>query len=102
MRRPEQPLTFGHYRVLPMADWPRKLPTGLSKAGAMLDYGTGANVPLDATRLMRGPLVALQDDDATVLLGWSCAQLGPLRLPTPSYFLLVRWQPVDFVPPKVA
>lgn len=101
-RRGAGPRTFGHYRVLPMVEWPRNLPSGLGKVGVMLDYGTGANPALDPMRPMRDPLVALQPGDPTCLLGWSYAELGPLRVPTPSYFLLVRWRPVDFVPPHVA
>ncbi len=101
-RRGADPRTFGHYRVVPMAQWPRKLPSGLAKTGVMLDYGSGANPALDPMRPMRDPLVALQSGDPTCLLGWSYVELGPLRVPTPSYFLLVRWRPVDFVPRHVA
>lgn len=100
MRCGSDPRTFGHYRVLPLRDWRRPIPLPCGP-GVMLDYGTGDNPRLDPMRPMRDPLVALQPEDPTVLLGWSFAELGPLRLPTPSYFLLLRWRPVDFVPARV-
>jgi hypothetical protein len=44
-------------------------------------------------RLLRDPLVAL-DDTGDRLLGMSLVDLGGVRLPTPSYFLLERGQPI--------
>lgn len=55
----------------------------------VLDYGLGGG----AMRALRDPLVAL-DDRANVLLGRSLLQLGPVTIPTPSYFLLERDQRV--------
>lgn len=72
------PWTFGHYRVVQ------------EEPGLLVDYGRGANPALDPTRLLRDPLVALDDGACDVLLGRSLVQVGPWRLPTPSWFLLRR------------
>lgn len=60
-----------------------------SRAGVVLDYGLGGG----GMRVLRDPVVAL-DERADVLLGRSLLQLGPLSIPTPSYFLLERDQQV--------
>jgi hypothetical protein len=72
------PWTFGHYRVVQ------------EEAGLLIDYGRGANAALDPTRLLRDPLVSLDDGACDLLLGTSLVQIGPWRVPTPSWFLLQR------------
>lgn len=84
MRRGDAPFCFGHFAV-------RREP-----AGTILDYGQGKNPTLDPTRLVRDPLVAL-DDEQTWLLGQSRVQFGPIDIPTPSYFLLQRLGPVQHI-----
>lgn len=93
-----QPRTFGHFRVCPARDY--RLPWPVHQ-GLLLDYGLGGNPRVDLTFsfLMRDPLVALAPDDPTLLFGWSFLQLGPLRLPTPSFFLLEREGPLTYVAP---
>ncbi len=87
--------TFGHFRVAAgTEDCPR-----LVGPGVTLDYSQGGNPWWEAFAPMRDPLVCLRPGDPTLLLGWSYARLGPLRLPTPSYFVLRRWAPVTHVPP---
>jgi hypothetical protein len=79
-------VTFGHYVVLESLpdEW-------LPCAGAvLLHYGKGGNRPLDPVRLVRDPLVALRAGSADLLLGSTFLEAGKLRLPTPSYFALVR------------
>jgi len=70
-------ITFGRFAVVEAA------------GGIVLDY----NVERGAMRVLRDPLVAL-DDRADTLLGRSLLQLGPASIPTPSYFLLERDEPV--------
>ena len=81
-RRRGQPFTFGHYLV---------------REGhpLILDYGSRRNFRLDPTRLVRDPLVAVDEGSVDWLLGRSDLAGG---LKTPSYFLLERLGPLDFVP----
>lgn len=67
-----RPITFGAFAIVDGA------------SGVELQY---THMPL------RDPLVAL-DDRADTLLGRSLVRVGPLELPTPSYFLLERGVPV--------
>lgn len=91
-----RPWTFGHYEVTDGAD--RNMPAGTDR-GLLIDYGHSTRNPaLDFTRLLRDPIVALNPGDASVLLGWSYVQLGPINLSTPSYFLLVSPQALDHIP----
>jgi hypothetical protein len=81
-----QPHTFGHFAVVPLD---RVMPLRCGP-GLLLDYGQGGNGLFDPLRWVRDPLVALTQGSADLLLGWTYLQLGPLRLPTPSYFVLER------------
>jgi hypothetical protein len=47
-------------------------------------------------------LLAESPGNTDVLLGWTYLDLGIVRVPTPSYFLLERWAPVGepAIPPK--
>lgn len=77
LRRAGQPIAFGHFDVV-------------ARAGAIeLDYRAGGG----ALRAVRDPVVAL-DDRADVLIGRTLLAVGPLRLPTPSYFVLERDAPL--------
>ncbi len=90
------PFTFGHYAVTDGSD--RTMPEGTDR-GLLIDYGRSRlNPTFDFTRLLRDPIVALREGDASTLLGWSYVQLGSLNIPTPSYFLLVEPRPLDHVP----
>jgi len=73
-----RPITFGHFTV-------RRDGTH-----TVLDYGAGANRRADPIRLLRDPLVALDAGSADRLLGASLLEIGGVRVPTPSYFLLER------------
>ncbi len=100
LQRRGQPITFGHYQVVPgrpdESPWPYR-------AGLLIDYGRGHNRSFDPMGLVRDPLVALHADSADLLLGWSYVDLGFLRLPTPSFFALERERPLDYsVPPPAA
>lgn len=88
-RRRGRPITFGHFRVVAAED------PALPRGALLLDYGQGGNARLDPLGCVRDPLVALEPDDPTRLLGWSYLSLGGLRLGTPSYFLLERAGRVD-------
>lgn len=74
--------TFGHFAVVRDRD------------RLLLDYGAGGNRRTDPLRMLRDPLVALAADSVELLLGWSYLAIGPARIPTPSYFLLERDQPL--------
>jgi hypothetical protein len=89
------PVTWGHYAVVSGENYrgPKPVPQGL-----MLDYGLGGNVPWDlGVTILRDPLVALEPGSSTVLLGWSYLRVGPVQVPTPSYFLLLRDCPLTHV-----
>ncbi|MBK7580541.1 MAG: hypothetical protein IPI67_10090 [Myxococcales bacterium] len=79
------PFTFGHFRVIEAPG--RKLPVP-GKPSLILDYGLGENSRLDFMRCVRDPLVALSAGDSRVLLGCMYVELGPICLPTPSFFTL--------------
>ena len=67
--------TFGHFAVVRDGEH------------LILDYGAGRAL---ATKAVRDPLVALVHGSAELLLGRSDIALGPMRLATPSYFVLER------------
>ena len=91
----DAPFSFGPYRATAL---PHKLPFPI-QAGALLDYGL--ETPFwDGMHLVRDPLVALNADDPTQLLGYTYLQLGPWQIPTPSYFTLERLRPVTHVHPN--
>ena len=92
--RDGRPWTFGHFVVVPSSEVraPRGLPATL-----VLDYGRGANARLDAIRLLRNPLVAVNDGSDNLLLGWSYLDLGLFTLSTPSFFTLEREGAIDEV-----
>ena len=81
------PITFGHFEVLPAQGYP--VPRGVER-GLMLDYGLGNNHVLDPTGRLRDPVVALNEGDNTVLLGWTYVDVAGQPVGTPSYFTLER------------
>lgn len=81
-----KPRCFGHYRVHAATHY--RAP--LAPEGALLiDYGSSG---------MRDPIVSLREGDATTLLGFTYLALGPLRIETPSFFLLEREGPLTYTP----
>jgi len=80
-----RPKTFGHYQVRPLSGYhpPLLVPRGL-----MLDYGLGGNKRHDPVGRLRDPIVALEEGNAELLLGWTYLDLGLRRVGTPSYFTL--------------
>jgi hypothetical protein len=88
------PFTFGHFEVVPAHETPAGLREGFD--GLMIDYGRGEN-GADVTSVLRDPLVAVNEGDASLLLGYSIVALGPAKIPTPTYFLLERPEPLAHV-----
>jgi len=84
------PFTFGHYVV---TDLPTRTPRGIQR-GLLIDYTPGGGL----TSRVRDPLIAVNEGNVDLLLGWSYVDLGLVRLPTPSYFLLEREGPIAYVP----
>lgn len=91
-------VTYGHFAIRPP---PAGLPARYGR-GPLLDYGAFAG-PLDPMGLVQDPLVALRPDDPGLLLGVSFLALGA-AIPTPTYFALIRAEPVQHVvdPPRPA
>jgi len=92
------PVTFGHYRVVPCTGF--NTPEWCSH-GLLIHYGLGGNLRMDPTTWLRDPIVALDEGSVEWLLGWSYIQMG-IRIPTLSYFLLRRVGPIPHVayPPR--
>lgn len=88
------PATFGHFAVVSLAGRPVPI---ACPAGLLLDYGRGGNRPLDPIARLRDPIVAVHPGSADLLLGWSYLELGPMRVPTPSFFTLERGGPLAHV-----
>ena len=65
--------------------------------GLLIDYRQAGNGRFDPLRCVVDPLVALAEGDPTCLLGCSLVLAGPLRARTPSYFLLLRQEPLSHV-----
>ena len=78
---------FGHYEVVPLQR--DECPIEVHE-GVLLDYGRGANPPLDPTRLVRDPLVALLPGSVELLLGFTYLRVLGRSFTTPSWFLLER------------
>jgi hypothetical protein len=93
------PVTTWHYEVLPPGDL--ATPRGFDR-GLVIDYSRGHNPALDPIRFSKDPLVALEPGNADVLLGVTWVSLGPVRLETPTYFVLEREHRLDHVPEAVA
>lgn len=88
------PFTFGHYRVIAPSEV--RVPDGCDR-GLVIHYGLGGNAALDPINRGRDPLVALNEGDASLLLGWTYLDVFGLLVSTPSFFLLEREHPVAYV-----
>ena len=80
------PFEFGYFGVRRTDASTPWCPEGID--AALLDYGLGHNPPLDPSAVLRDPLVAVNDGDSRLLLGYSYVQLGPVRFGTPTFFVL--------------
>jgi hypothetical protein len=89
--RGTEAVTFGHFLVVEARG--ARVPAGCDR-GVLLDYGRGRNARFDPMGLMRDPVVAVNEGDASLLLGWSYLQLPGFTIPTPSYFTLERLGPL--------
>ena len=84
------PRRFGFYTVAPVD------PTAADNKylhALLLDYGQGRNPRFDASAGLRDYLMQVDAGDPDVLLGKAYYALGPLRVPTASFFILERHQP---------
>jgi hypothetical protein len=87
------PVRYGYYHLRTCdglrvpRDWDR---------GLVIDYGPPA-AALDPMRFVKDPLVSLNPGSVDLLLGVSYADLGPLKLPMPTWFALM---PGDAVLPN--
>jgi hypothetical protein len=81
-----RPITFGHFEVVSAAGC---APSDLAR-GLLIDYRSERG-PLSC---LRDPIVALEPGSADRLLGFSYLELAGAKLPTPSYFLLLRDVPL--------
>lgn len=93
------PVTTWHYEVVPAAEV--RTPRGFDR-GLVIDYARGKNPLYDTIRFMKDPLVAVEPGNADVLLGVTWVDLGPLRLETPTYFVLEREHRLAHVPALIA
>ena len=53
-----------------------------------LDYGVADNGTFDIEALGYCPLVAVNEGDSSLLLGWEIFKLGPIFLPLPDFWAL--------------
>lgn len=95
-RRDGRRRTFGHY-VLCSNDG-RRFPRGWQGAH-YLDYRIAGNPWFDPARSATAPLVAVNAGDMELLLGWEIVNVGPLQIPLPDYWALVRLGPAAEVVP---
>lgn len=95
MTRDGRPFTFAHYEV--RAGECVSFPRGV-RGAHFLDYGVLGN-PLGEA-LAYTPLVAVNEGDMGLLLGWEVFKIGPVFVPLPDYWALRLEGPVeDVVPP---
>lgn len=84
------PVTFGPYVVTPLDPARHRAPCA---EGLVLDYGAPKGARGTMVRL-RDPITAINEGDATLLLGCMYMDLG-VKIPTPSFFTLQRVARVD-------
>lgn len=84
--------TFAHYELRSAEGL--RFPWGW-KGPYYLDYGAAGNVFADS--LAYTPLVAVNEGDMTLLLGWEVFKLGPFFVPLPDYWALRLEGPIDHV-----
>lgn len=88
--------TFGHYLVCSAQG--RSFPWGW-RGAHFLDYRIAGNTAFDPAARASAPLVAVNAGDMDLLLGWEIVHFGPLAVPLPDYWALVREGPCDEVEP---
>jgi hypothetical protein len=84
------PRRWGFYKVEPVE------PTARDNTylhSLLLDYGKGRNPRIDPSAGLRDYVVQVDPGNPDLLLGKAFYALGPLRLPTFSFFILERHQP---------
>lgn len=91
-------ITYGHFEVVAAGTHPR---CDHYRDAMVLDYGR-LERRLSPFATVRDYVAALAPDDPSLLIGRMYLALGPWRIATPSYFLLVRDVPLDRVevPPR--
>ncbi len=91
-----KPMTFGHYRVKSArgVKWP-----GGWSGEQFLDYTRAGNPAYDPAGFGYTPLVAVNEGDNELLLGWEIFKAGPLFVPLPDFWALRLEGPVDEVVP---
>jgi hypothetical protein len=94
MRRKGKNWSFAHYEVRSARG--KRFPRGWSGAD-YLDYGVVGN-PF-GENLACAPLVAVNEGDMSLLLGWEVFKLGPLWVPLPDYWALRLEGPLEEVVP---
>jgi len=87
--------TFAHYELRPAAGL--RFPRGW-KGAHYLDYGFAGN-PF-GENLGYTPLVAVNEGDMSLLLGWEVFKLGPLFVPLRDYWALRLEGPLEEVVPQ--
>ena len=92
--RTGKPRTFAHYELRSAAGL--HFPRGW-KGAQYLDYGVVGN-PF-GENLGYTPLVAVNEGDMDLLLGWEVFKLGPLFIPLPDYWALRLEGPLQEVVP---
>lgn len=94
-----KPRSFGHY-VLRDARGER-FPGGW-QGRDFLDYSTAGNAWYDPAALGWCPLVAVNEGDASLLLGWEVFKVGGVLVPLPDFWALRLEGPLDEVvkPPR--
>jgi hypothetical protein len=94
MKRRGKNWTFAHYEVRPAAGL--RFPRGW-RGAQYLDYTEVGNPFVEA--LGYTPLVAVNEGDMSLLLGWEIFKLGPLFIPLPDYWALREEGPLEEVVP---
>ena len=82
-----KPLRFGRYGLRPAQKGEFE---DFESPPLVLDYGACEGRSFDPMRCLRDPLVALNPDDLSVLLGMTYLSLAGQRVATPSFFSLRR------------
>jgi hypothetical protein len=88
--------SFGHYQLLPAKGL--KFPGGWQGAD-YLNYKVPGNSAFDVYHFGYCPLVAVNEGDANLLLGWEVFKLGNIFLPLPDYWALQCEGPIDEIVP---
>lgn len=89
-------VTYWHYEVQPASAYANAAPYHHAQ---MIDYGLGEVGALNVQRLVRDPLVSVREGSVDLLLGYSYVDLG-FRLPTPTFFALVRGAALTYQVPR--